>query len=159
MEARVEQARPQDRNLVAGLVHSYPFRVCFADTDAGGVMHHAAYLVAAERARTELLREMGFGQAELRKTHGILLAVAKVTAEYRRPALLDELVTFRSSLAGLGGASFDARQELWRPGKSQGDELLTTLGLRLVCLGENGRAARLPGELRDRLAACLLKGE
>ena len=154
MDARVEQ-RQQD----AGVVHSYPFRVCFADTDAGGVMHHAAYLVAAERARTEMLRGMGFGQADLRRNHGILLAVAKVTAEYRRPALLDDLTEFRSWLTGVAGASFEARQELWRPNEAGDDELLTTLVLRLVCLGENGRAARLPGELRDRLAACLLKGD
>ena len=149
MDARVEQHR-QD----AGVVHSYPFRVCFAATDAGGVMHHAAYLVAAERARTEMLRDLGYGQADLRRDHGIVLAVATVTAEYRRPALLDDLTEFRSWLTGLAGASFEARQELWRD-----DELLTTLVLRLVCVGDNGRAARLPGELRDRLAACLLKGD
>lgn len=33
-------------------VHRFPLRVYYEDTDAGGVVYHAAYLRFAERART-----------------------------------------------------------------------------------------------------------
>ena len=34
--------------------HSFPIRVYYEDTDAGGVVYHANYIKFAERARTEL---------------------------------------------------------------------------------------------------------
>ena len=37
--------------------HSFPVRVYFEDTDAGGMAYHATYLRWAERARTEALRD------------------------------------------------------------------------------------------------------
>jgi hypothetical protein len=37
-----------------------PVRVYYQDTDAGGVVFHAAYLHFLERARTEFLRSLGF---------------------------------------------------------------------------------------------------
>ena len=37
-------------------VFSWPVRVYWEDTDAGGVVYHAAYLRFLERARTEWLR-------------------------------------------------------------------------------------------------------
>ena len=40
-------------------------RVYFEDTDSGGVVYHANYLKFMERARTELLRELGVDQHQL----------------------------------------------------------------------------------------------
>ena len=37
----------------------YTQRVYFSDTDAQGIVYHAAYLDFAEHARTELARELG----------------------------------------------------------------------------------------------------
>ena len=42
-----------------------PVRVYYQDTDAGGVVFHAQYLAFMERARTELLNEMGLDLARL----------------------------------------------------------------------------------------------
>ena len=48
---------------------TWPVRVYFEDTDAGGVVYHARYLAFFERARTELLRAMGIHQQELKDKH------------------------------------------------------------------------------------------
>ena len=40
-------------------------RVYYQDTDAGGVVYHAAYLNFAERARTEWLRSLGTNHQKL----------------------------------------------------------------------------------------------
>lgn len=39
--------------------HIFPVRVYFEDTDAAGVVFYANYLRFAERARTEMMREIG----------------------------------------------------------------------------------------------------
>ena len=39
---------------------SWPVRVYYEDTDAGGVVYYANYLSFMERARTEWLRALGF---------------------------------------------------------------------------------------------------
>ena len=47
--------------------HVYPVRVYYEDTDAGGVVYHSNYLRFAERARTELLREIGVAHESIKK--------------------------------------------------------------------------------------------
>ena len=39
---------------------TFPVRVYYEDTDAGGVVYHARYLHFFERARTEYLRTLNF---------------------------------------------------------------------------------------------------
>jgi acyl-CoA thioester hydrolase len=44
---------------------SWPLRVYYRDTDAGGVVFHANYLSFMECSRTELLQSQGFDLGEL----------------------------------------------------------------------------------------------
>ena len=50
--------------------HRFPIRVYYEDTDAGGIVYHSNYLNFAERARTELVREMGISQRALLEEGG-----------------------------------------------------------------------------------------
>ena len=47
------------------MVFNCLIRVYYEDTDAGGVVFYANYLKFFERARTEMLRNMGYEQDEL----------------------------------------------------------------------------------------------
>ena len=53
-----------DKNMTCGQMLDskfvLPLRVYYEDTDAGGVVYNAYYLIFAERARTEFLRYLGF---------------------------------------------------------------------------------------------------
>ena len=49
----------------------WPVRVYYEDTDTGGVVYYANYLKYLERARTEWLRDLGFGQDALMRDSGI----------------------------------------------------------------------------------------
>lgn len=93
---------------------SWPIRVYYEDTDAGGVVYHAQYLAFFERARTEWLRSLGYEQDRLRETHGILFAVRRVQVEYQSPALFNEALTLVSTLTRAAGASLDFEQSLQR---------------------------------------------
>ena len=71
-------------------VFSWPVRVYWEDTDAGGVVYHASYLRFLERARSEWLRAHGIEQQRLRAEHGILFVVADVNLRFLAPARLDD---------------------------------------------------------------------
>ena len=49
---------------------SFPVRIYYEDTDAGGIVYYANYLKYAERARTEFLRHLGINQEEMLKNQG-----------------------------------------------------------------------------------------
>src|SRR3546814_3244544 len=68
---------------------SWPTRVYWEDTDAGGVVYHAQYLAFLERARTAWLRAIGYGQALLRVDHGLGFAVRALRVDVPAPARLD----------------------------------------------------------------------
>ena len=68
----------------------WQLRVYFEDTDAGGVVYHARYLNFFERARTEMLRDMGISQTELREKHGLIWVVLDINVKFRQAARLDD---------------------------------------------------------------------
>jgi acyl-CoA thioesterase FadM len=49
------------------MAFSWPIRVYWEDTDAGGIVFYANYLKFFERARTEWLRALGIHQQALRE--------------------------------------------------------------------------------------------
>ena len=131
--------------------HMFPVRVYYEDTDAGGVVYHASYLRFAERARTEMLRGLGFDHAALRDRHGLAFAVRRCEAEFVRPARLDDLLEVRTRPGPVSGAAFWLVQDVVR-----GGDVLVAMRLRLVCVRASGRAARLPAALRASVSAAPL---
>jgi len=65
---------------------SWPMRVYYRDTDAGGVVFHAQYLAFMERARTELLNASGIDLARLAEERGLQFMVAHLQVKYHRGA-------------------------------------------------------------------------
>ena len=57
------------------MVFSFPIRVYWEDTDAGGIVFYANYLKFFERARTEWLRNLGVEQQKLRDEAGGIFVV------------------------------------------------------------------------------------
>jgi acyl-CoA thioester hydrolase len=124
-----------------------PVRVYYEDTDAAGVVYYANYLRYFERARTEWLRQLGVGQAELMVGAGLAFAVRSLSAEYLRPARLDDVLEVRSSIGELGRAQVVFDQHIWR-----GEETLVTAKVRVACLDlKRGKAAAMPTELHEQL--------
>ena len=69
---------------------SWPVRVYWEDTDAGGVVYHASYLRFLERARSEWLRALGVDQMALKRSHGLAFVVREMHIDFLRAALLDD---------------------------------------------------------------------
>ena len=79
-------------NISGHKIFSWPVRVYFQDTDAGGVVYHASYVNFMERARTEWLRTFGYSNAGLMKEFGMVFVVRSMRLDYLRPALLDDML-------------------------------------------------------------------
>ena len=124
--------------------HTYPVRVYYQDTDAGGVVYHSNYLQFAERARTEMLRASGVDQVALLKENGLAFAVRSCEVEFIKPAHLDNLLEIRSCCLKVTGASIWLKQLI-----HFGGETLVDLKLRLVCLKLDGSPGRLPRTLKS----------
>jgi len=108
---------------------SHLLRVYWEDTDAGGVVFYANYLKFFERARTEWLRHLGFGQQALRDETGAIFVVSETTVRYRAPARLDDLLTVTVVLRHAGRASLHVEQQAWRD-----DTLLAQGSIRIGCV-------------------------
>jgi acyl-CoA thioester hydrolase len=130
---------------------SWPVRVYYEDTDAGGVVYHTNYIKYFERARTEWLRSLGYSQAVMVGADGVLFSVVSLTTEFRRPARLDDALTVRTRATLGGGASVHFVQEIWRDGDTP--ELLASGEVRVACIDAGSfKPRRLPEPLRKEFA-------
>lgn len=81
-------------------------RVRFAETDAMGVAHHAAFLPYLETARVEYLRSLGHPYRELRDRDGLEFAVVGIDVRYHAPLQFDDVFTVTCALVQRGRATF-----------------------------------------------------
>ena len=98
---------------------TWPIRIYWEDTDAGGVVYHGSYLRFLERARTEWLRSIGIDQSRLKTEHGLVFVVSAVSVSFKRPARLDDELLATSLLSKRGGASLHFQQTLIRPASGE----------------------------------------
>jgi len=126
-------------------VHCFSHRVYYSDTDAGGVVYHAKYLDMAEHARTELLRLTGENQMHRLSEAQEGFVVQSLSITFRRPALLDDLLTIRTRILKKGVFSMTLEQEIMR-----GDELIAAMEIKVgyISLGE-GKPKPIPGVWRE----------
>ncbi|QCE33571.1 YbgC/FadM family acyl-CoA thioesterase [Acetobacteraceae bacterium] len=68
----------------------YKFRIYYEDTDAGGIVYHARYLMFAERSRGETLRMAGFPPKELAEKRNLGFVVRQLEIRYYDPMELDD---------------------------------------------------------------------
>jgi acyl-CoA thioester hydrolase len=130
--------------------HQFRTRVYYEDTDLAGIVYYANYLKFIERARTEWVGTLGVDQMVLKAQEGIVFAVRRVEADFLRPARFGDDLVVETTMQSLGGARIVLEQVVQR-----GGERLFAAIVTLVCLTEDGHAARLPAEVRAKLAGPL----
>lgn len=110
---------------------SWPVRVYYEDTDSGGVVYYANYLKFMERARTEMLRAMGFEQDKLKQEQGLIFAVHSVNAKYHKPAVFNDELIVISTIPTLAKASLLFSQIIQR--RSDNVDLCSAQ-IKIACL-------------------------
>lgn len=126
---------------------SWPIRVYWEDTDAGGVVYYATYLKFLERARTEWLRALGIEQPELAQADGVVFVVRRIEVDYLRPAAFNDSLSVVCRLVEAGRASLVMEQAVMRE-----DEMLLKARVKIACVSRDGfRPAKIPVHVSERL--------
>jgi acyl-CoA thioester hydrolase len=139
---------PNGRAPHAAAVVKVKVRARFAETDAMQVVHHTAYLVWFEVARTELLRSLGMPYTEIQK-RGFYIPVVEAFASYSAPARYDDEVEVSIWPTKVGRSSIRLDYEVaMLPDK----QLLCTGHTVHVLVGRDGRPKEIPEDIREKLA-------
>ena len=130
---------------------TWPVRVYWEDTDAGGIVFYANYLKFFERARTEWLRSLGLQQQVLRDETGGMFVVTDTQTRHHRPARLDDLLLVTTRLVELGRASMTLEQVAWL-GEGLDAQRLCEGQIRIGWVDASAmKPLRIPATLIDKL--------
>lgn len=132
----------------SGGVHLLPVRVYYEDTDFTGVVYYANYLKFLERGRTDALRSAGVRHEDLLKLETPLgFVVRKITAEYLKPARIDDALTIETRFTAAKAARLSVEQSVLR-----GADVLLTASVDAACIDLQGRPRRLPKPALEAIA-------
>lgn len=148
----MQQADRASHGGFEGAEFVLPIRVYHADTDAGGVMHHAAHMQFAERGRVEMLRALGWSVGP---EAGCNFVVRDARVDWHAPARLDDLVACRIGVAQIGAAHVVMTHRFTiADGPPVFDARIT-----LINVSARLRAVRIPAGLRHALKQRLVEPE
>ena len=133
---------------------TFPVRIYYEDTDAGGVVYYANYLKFLERCRTEWLRGMGYEQAVMLRDSGIVFVVRSVTIDYLKPARLDDLLMVSLEVERVTRSQIFFTQHIRRtnPDAASGWDELVSARVQIVCVNAaQMKIVSIPSVLRTQL--------
>jgi acyl-CoA thioester hydrolase len=126
---------------------NWPVRVYYEDTDAGGVVFYANYLKFFERARTEMLRSLGFEQDSLLAEQNVLFVVRSVKIDYLKPARFNEMIEVSAKVIEYKKTNLTFEQTITRR-----QEVLCNGAIRIACLDALSMKPKLiPIEILEHL--------
>jgi acyl-CoA thioester hydrolase len=103
-----------------GYAHTVEVRVRFAETDAQGIAHNAAYLVWFEVGRVDYLARHAGGYRALRES-GIEAFVTESHVRYGAPARFDDVLRVHLRCVDIRGARFRYEYLIERDGQRVAD--------------------------------------
>ena len=129
---------------MVALVHHWPIRIYYEDTDSGGVVYHSNYLKYMERARTEWLRDFKVDQKALKDTLNLMFVVHEIDIKFIRPAVFNDEIVVQTKKDKLGSVKIELEQKIFRS-----SELL--IESRVVVASVNSismKPMRIPNEIK-----------
>lgn len=129
---------------MVALVHHWPIRIYYEDTDSGCVVYHSNYLKFMERARTEWLRDFEIDQKALKDNLNLMFVVHEIDIKFMRPAVFNDEIEVQTKLKKLGSVKIELEQKIFRS-----SELL--IESRVVVASVNSismKPMRIPNEIK-----------
>ena len=125
-------------------------RVEFADTDAAGIMHFAAFFRLMEQAEHELLRSVGLSVMQHDAQGQLSWPRVAAQCDFQAAAKFEDLLTIEVQISRLGERSVTYAHRFLRDGL-----LLATGQITAVCCrlspGSPPQSQPIPREIADRL--------
>lgn len=137
-----------------GRDHLLPVRVYYEDTDFTGVVYHANYVRYFERGRSDFLRAIGIGHAQLLDDDAPLaFVVAEMKLTFVRPARIDDALVVRTRYEAIRGPRLLISQTIERD-----DEVMCRADVTAVCIHLDGRPRRPTRALVEAVTPWLTGG-
>ena len=136
-----------------GREHRLPIRVYYEDTDFTGLVYHGNYVRYFERGRSDALRLMGIGHAQLLDgDQPMAFVVSKLALTFLKPARIDEELVVRTWYDAIKGPRLLISQTI-----SRGADDLCRAEAEVVCIYMDGRPRRPTAALRKKVGPWLTR--
>ena len=122
----------------------YTLKVYYEDTDTGGVVYYANYLKFIERARTEMINELGFKLTTLLQDYDRLFLVKKIDCDYIESCKLEDTINVQSRVLVLKNVSFELEQNILKQ-----NNIIFRSKIVIVCVNSQGVPSKIPSELHS----------
>jgi acyl-CoA thioester hydrolase len=135
-----------------GREHCLAVRVYYEDTDFTGVVYHANYVRYFERGRSDFLRLIGIGHAELlARPDPCAFVITRLAIAFHRAARIDDALLVVTTYDAINGPRLSISQRIMR-----GAALIADAEVQAACITPGARPRRPPTELADYLSPYLL---
>ena len=125
------------------MTHRFDVRIFYEDTDMAGIVYYANYLRYIERARSDIVEQLGLDQRAMRE-EGLVFAVTRVEADYIQAARFGDRLVVETTHEAKGPVRWIFDQDVLREGK-----VIFRAKVTAVCMTAQGKPVRLPANLRQ----------
>tara|TARA_R110000772_G_scaffold41803_6_gene97412 strand:- start:266 stop:766 length:501 start_codon:yes stop_codon:yes gene_type:complete len=130
--------------------HYFACRVYYEDTDFSGIVYHANYLKFMERARSDMLNQLGMDQRAAFEAGDGAYAVVDLHIKYIAPAKFQDNLLVVTNVRKLRKASVEIEQIILR-----GNEKIASASIQVAFLTPAGRPRRQPEAWTKAFAAIM----
>ena len=117
-------------------------KVYYEDTDSGGVVYYANYLKFIERARTNLIQELGHSLKLLSEKYDCHFVVKNIECNYIQSAKLEDDLSIQTKFTEIKKASFKLEQIIYRE-----DMAIFESKVLMVNINSKGKPLKIPDPL------------
>ena len=127
-------------------MYQFNTKVYYEDTDSGGVVYYANYLKFIERARTNLIQELGFSLKSLSEKNDSHFVVKNIHCNYIQSAKLEDELSIQTKFIEIKKASFKLKQIIYREEKA-----IFESEVLMVNINSKGKPLKIPDPLVSAL--------
>jgi acyl-CoA thioester hydrolase len=137
------------------ITHEITHRVAYYETDTMGYVHHSNYIRLFERARTELMRHLGYTYAAM-EASGTMMPLIEASCRYHSPGRYDDLLTVKAVIKEIPATRLHIEYEV----RNEAGVLLCSGHTTLVFVNANTRRpTRAPEAFLKSLNMSILKND
>ena len=128
------------------MIFKFKTKVYYEDTDSGGVVYYANYLKFIERARTNLIQQLGFSLKSLSENYDSHFVVKNIYCNYIQSAKLEDELSIQTQFLEIKKASFKLEQIIYREEKA-----IFESEVLMVNINSNGKPLKIPDLLISKI--------
>ena len=117
----------------------FKIKIYYEDTDSGGVVYYANYLKFIERARTNLIQELGYSLKLLSDKYDCHFVVKNIECNYIQSAKLEDELSIQTKFIEIKKASFKLEQIIYRE-----DKAIFESEVLMVNINSQGKPLKIP---------------